>query len=340
MIPLLAVTVGDMNGIGPEVALKGVRKFRGRALPFLLGPAPVFEFYARRCRLPARFAVAANGDSLRNFVRTSWKSRRIPILDLPFDDPGTRVEPGELALAAGKTAGMAITRAVDLALGGEADALVTAPLSKAALHKAGYRWPGQTEMIQHLSRGEHVAMMLVSRTLRVGLVTIHLPLREVAARITPALLRERIITIHNALRSDWRIPKPHLAVLGLNPHAGEHRELGEEEEQCIIPVLNDLRQEGIHLQGPFPADGFFARFRPHVYDAVIAMYHDQGLVPLKLLARGKGVNVSVGLPIVRTSPDHGTAFDLAGKNKADPSSMVEALHLAEAIVMNRKRGIR
>ncbi|MGA9119654.1 MAG: 4-hydroxythreonine-4-phosphate dehydrogenase PdxA, partial [Bacteroidota bacterium] len=227
--------------------------------------------------------------------------------------------------------------AVEQILRGNVDAMVTAPVSKSALHKAGYRWPGQTEMIQHLCRGPRVAMMLVTKTLRVGLVTIHLPLKDVAASITHRLVIERVSTIYNALRIDWRIPRPRLAVLGLNPHAGESRDLGDEESLQIEPALRSLRAKRMHVEGPFPADGFFARYVPGAYDAVVAMYHDQGLIPLKLLAHGSGVNVSVGLPLVRTSPDHGTAFDIAGKGKADSGSMAEAIILAGSIVKNRKR---
>ncbi len=339
MNPILAVTVGDMNGIGPEVAIKGVRKYRGNARPFLLGPASVFEYYVDRYGLPVRFESTQSTDGLREFVRRTWKRRRIPLVEIPPLEKDNPVDPGVLSLSAGMTAGQAITLAVDLVMKGSADAVVTAPVSKTALHKAGFHWPGQTEMIQHLSHGERVAMMLVSRTLRIGLVTIHLPIKDVAPAITSALVRERIVTIHDALRSDWRVKRPRIAVLGLNPHAGEHGEMGTEEEHCITPVLHELRAEKKDIDGPFPADGFFARYKPGTYDVVIAMYHDQGLIPLKMAARGSGVNVSVGLPIVRTSPDHGTAFDIAGKNAADPSSMLEAIRLAETIVVNRKKGM-
>ncbi len=338
MIPVLAVTVGDMNGIGPEVALKGVRRYRGKARPLLVGPPSVFEYYARKSRLPVRLESTRHTDDLREFVRRAWSHHRVPVVDLPSPDGELTPAPGVLSLSAGRTAGQAITLAVDLVLQGSADAVVTAPVAKSALHKAGFPWPGQTEMIQHLSHSERVAMMLVCRALRIGLVTIHVPINEVAPLITASLLRERILTISNALRSDWRVRKPRIAILGLNPHAGERGELGNEEGNILVPVLQRLREERNDIDGPFPADGFFARYKPGTYDVVIAMYHDQGLIPLKMLARGHGVNVSVGLPIVRTSPDHGTAFDIAGANVADPASMHEALLLAEAIVLNRNKG--
>jgi 4-hydroxythreonine-4-phosphate dehydrogenase len=223
-----------------------------------------------------------------------------------------------------------------MALTGQVDAIVTAPVSKRGLHRAGFAWPGQTEMLQALSSSRHVAMMLVSQTLRVGLATIHLPLDAVAASLSFRDLKERILVIHQALVQDWNIRKPHLAVLGLNPHAGEGGDLGKEERRVIVPVIRSCRASGILLDGPFPADGFFARYRPGTYDAVVAMYHDQGLIPLKMSSFGRAVNVSVGLRIIRTSPDHGTAFDIAGKGVADPNSMVEAIKLAASLAKNRR----
>jgi 4-hydroxythreonine-4-phosphate dehydrogenase len=180
-------------------------------------------------------------------------------------------------------------------------------------------------------------MMLVSRTMRVGLVTIHIPVAEVARSITMDSLRDRIRTIHEALRIDWRIRAPRIAVLGLNPHAGEGGDLGSEEEAMIMPVIHELRAGNINIDGPFPADSFFGKYKPGIYDAVVAMYHDQGLIPLKMSSFGQGVNVSVGLPIVRTSPDHGTAFDLAGKGVARPGSTVESIKLAVLIAANRNK---
>jgi len=229
---------------------------------------------------------------------------------------------------AGRVAGRAIMSAVRLAMEGAAQAIVTAPVSKKGLHRAGYRYPGQTEFVQHLSGSTRVAMVLASGTMRVGLATIHVPLRRVARILTPELLEVRIRTIHEALITDWRIRAPKIAVLGLNPHAGEGGEIGTEENLVITPVVRRLQKSGLNIAGPFPADAFFARYRKGSYDAIIAMYHDQGLIPLKMSSVGSGVNVSVGLPIVRTSPDHGTAYDIAGKGCADPGSMIEAILLA------------
>jgi 4-hydroxythreonine-4-phosphate dehydrogenase len=323
MKPTIAITVGDYNGIGPEVSLKAIATPLVRKLctPVLVGPPGVYERVASRLALRVRFRPfsPAPGD----------RGRAVQILD-PGGGP-VRFSPGKLSSAAGAAAGAAIRSSVALVLGGGASALVTAPVSKHALHLAGINAPGQTELLQRLTHSPHVAMMLVSSSLRVGLVTIHTPIRKVSRELTGALLRERITVIHRALRTDWRIRSPRLAILALNPHAGEGGDIGNEEQRVIIPVIASLREDGLRLEGPFPADAFFARYQPGSYDAVVAMYHDQGLIPLKMMARGCAVNVSVGLPLVRTSPDHGTAFDIAGRSIADPASMVEAIRTAVAL---------
>jgi 4-hydroxythreonine-4-phosphate dehydrogenase len=328
MKPRIAITVGDCNGIGPEVVLKSIRTaaVRNCCAPVLVGPANVFHYYA---------GIAGMRLSLEPLA-----GRRIPVGVTPIVESSevasSDITPGVLSRAAGFAAATAITRAVRMAQRGEVEAIVTAPVSKQAMHLAGVHFPGQTEMVQSLSRSRRVAMMLVSEYLRVGLVTIHVPVSRVHRLLTPALLEERITTIHAALQKDWRIASPALAVLGLNPHAGEGGDIGTEEQRVIIPVLARLRKKGLRLHGPFPADGFFARFDPRAYDGVVAMYHDQGLIPLKMSSAGRAVNVSVGLRIVRTSPDHGTAFDRAGRGTADPGSMVEAILLAVRIAHNRR----
>lgn len=334
MKPVIAITVGDFNGIGPEVALKGAvhPSVRRLCTPLLIGPPSVFEYYARRSMLPVHIRPLD--------AHSGQKAERRGIVDLPCVesssvDPSS-IKPGRISRLAGAAAAVAIETAVRLLQIGAADAMVTAPVSKRAMHLAGVEFPGQTEMIQRFSGARRVVMMLASDSLRVGLMTIHVPVAEIARRISRELLLERIRIIDEALRRDWGIRTPKLAVLGLNPHAGESGDLGSEEKRLIIPVLRSLQRTGLHLDGPFPADAFFARYTPGSYDAVVAMYHDQGLIPLKILAAGKGVNISLGLPVVRTSPDHGTAFDIAGKGKADASSMVEAVRLAVLIANNRR----
>ncbi len=328
MKPRLAITVGDFNGIGPEVVLRSIRAraVKEACAPVLVGPANVFQFYAGRIGI--RFSHVPFGAQ-----RTPPGA--IPIVESSDVSP-SRISPGSLSREAGAAAAAAITTAVALTMQGEADAMVTAPVSKQAMHRAGVRFPGQTEMVQHLSHSPRVAMMLVSPSLRVGLVTIHIPLSRVSRVLTSTLVAERIETIHAALRQDWGIARPSLAVLGVNPHAGEGGDIGDEEQRVILPALTRLRKRGMRLSGPFPADGFFARYRPGMYDGVVAMYHDQGLIPLKMSSGGRAVNVSVGMRVVRTSPDHGTAFDRAGHGTADPASMIEAILLAVRFAHNRR----
>jgi 4-hydroxythreonine-4-phosphate dehydrogenase len=214
---------------------------------------------------------------------------------------------------------------------------VTAPASKEALNLAGYNFPGQTEMVTLLSRSQRVAMMLVSDSLRVGLVTIHCAVKDIANGISKEKIIEKISIVDEMLKKDLGIKKPRLALLGLNPHAGENGLLGIEESEHLLPALAEAKSAGTDIDGPYPADAFFGKHAYRRYDAVVAMYHDQGLIPLKMLAFEKGVNVSAGLKIIRTSPDHGTAYDIAGKNKASITSMLEAIRLAVRIFHNRQK---
>ncbi len=333
MKPAIAFTVGDCNGIGPEIALKAIRRASVRNLcrPILVGPAEVFLFYAHRLKMPLRLSPC---DPMRGPGTPRLGS--VPLLESSALQ-SSAIRPGTVSSEAGLAAAGAIEAAVRFVQLGHASAIVTAPISKHALHLAGVRFPGQTEMLQSLSGSPSVAMMLVSKRLRVGLATIHIPLRDVPHALTRELLLERCAVIHDALRRDWGIRRPSLALLGLNPHAGEQGHLGIEEEEVIRPVIETMRASGINCDGPFPSDAFFARYRSGSFDAVIAMYHDQGLIPLKMIGAGKSVNVSAGLSLVRTSPDHGTAFDIAGKGTADASSMIEAVRLAVAIARNRNR---
>jgi 4-hydroxythreonine-4-phosphate dehydrogenase len=247
------------------------------------------------------------------------------------------VHPGKVTAAAGRAAVAAIETGAALVLRGLASALMTSPVSKRALYRAGVHEPGQTEMLSRLTSSRRVAMMLASKVLTIGLVTIHLPLRLVPPTLTRQLVREKIGIVYNALRHDWGIRRPRLAVLGLNPHAGEEGYLGEEDRKIVSPVVRRLRAGGIHIEGPLPADGFFAHYRPGVWDAVIALYHDQGLIPFKMLADTQGVNVSAGLRIVRTSPAHGTAFDIAWRGLADHRSTVAAILLGQELGARRSR---
>lgn len=259
--------------------------------------------------------------------------RTIDILNV--DAPVT-ITPGTIATDTGKTALLALETSIRECIDGRAAAMVTLPVSKEACTQAGWTFPGQTEMLAARTGGTPL-MILCTRDLRVALATIHEPLAKVSSLITHDNVRIRIEALHTSLTTDWNITHPKIAVLGLNPHAGEHGMFGREELDVIAPAIASVRQQGIDAAGPFPADGFFAFGAYASYDGILAMYHDQGLIPLKLLAHGGGVNMTAGLPIVRTSPDHGTGFSLAGKGMADPLSTKEAIQFARDIAMHRAR---
>ncbi len=327
MKPAIAITIGDFNGIGPEVALRtasdaGIRKI---CQPILVGPLDVF-----------RHAIPLSRSKLK-LEKTTLPPRpgnNLGVVDVG-DGIAADVTYGTPTKASGRSAGAAIERAVELCVNGKTQAMVTAPASKEALHEAGYNFPGQTEMVTLFSHSHKVIMMLVSKDLRVGLVTVHTPLASVPGQISKEKILEKLHLMHDALRKDFRLKLPKIAVLGLNPHAGENGHIGSEENAIIIPAVAAARSAGILCDGPFPADAFFGTKKHRTFDAILAMYHDQGLIPLKLLSFGSAVNVSAGLPIIRTSPDHGTAYDIAGKGHADPSSTIEAVRLAVSMVRAR-----
>ncbi|MFZ1978234.1 MAG: 4-hydroxythreonine-4-phosphate dehydrogenase PdxA [Bacteroidota bacterium] len=328
MKPILAFTCGDFNGIGPEIALKSFShpSTQRTCQPVLVGPIAVFESAARRFKLKMNFQRTSLHANLKGIV---------PVIDIG-DAIEADITYGIPTKVSGKSAGAALEKAVELCMNGTVDAMVTAPSSKEALNIAGYNFPGQTEMIALLSRSNRVAMMLISPQLKIGLVTIHTAVRDVAQQITREKLFEKLEIVDTSLKKDFRIKDPHIAILALNPHAGEHGLIGTEEDSLLSPFLVEAKAKGFFADGPFPADGFFGTAAYKKFDAVLAMYHDQGLIPLKMLAFNQGVNFSAGLKIVRTSPDHGTAYNIAGKNKANLSSMLEAIQTAAAIVKNRK----
>jgi 4-hydroxythreonine-4-phosphate dehydrogenase len=240
---------------------------------------------------------------------------------------GDRFEPGVLSAAAGRAAYDAIVRAAGDALRGDVAAIATAPLNKEALRLAGLPWNGHTDLLAHLTGSPRVAMMFFSDELRVVLATIHVPLADVPRLLTQSLMEQTIALTALELPRFDKVP-PRIAVAGLNPHAGEHGLFGREEETVIGPAIACCRAKGIDVSGPFPADTVFVRARKGEFDVVVACYHDQGLIPIKLVAFGRAVNVTLGLPIIRTSVDHGTAFDIAGGGVADAGSMIEAVLLA------------
>lgn len=331
MKPLIALSIGDFNGIGPEVILKNIAtpSIQKSIQPLLVGSFDIFEYYAKKFKIKKRLVVVQS-------AKETVAANAVAVLNV-YHGTVKNIQIGKPAPDAGVCAGMAIEKSVRLCLDGEIDAMVTGPVSKESLHIAGYNFPGQTEMLAMLSRSDRVTMMLIAKNLRVGLATIHVPIKKVAENIFIERIVEKLETINASLKNDFRIKSPAIAVLGLNPHAGEHGAIGLEEVEIIEPAIEKAKVKGINASGPFPADGFFATKAYEKFDAVLAMYHDQGLIPLKMTGFNEGVNFSAGLKIIRTSPDHGTAFDIAGKGIADPSSMAAAIQLARTIAINRKK---
>ena len=317
----VGITLGDVNGIGPEVALKAVytRRWATGVRFLLIGAADLAMAEARRLGLPAPRVVddPAAPSTGRCGVWT-------PPGVIPVRNPGC------VRADAGRAAADWIRAAVGAALRGEVDALVTAPICKESLKAAGVPEPGHTEMLARLTRTRRFAMLLVGGGLRVVLATRHLPLRDVPGALSRRGLLDTIRLTAEAM--PWLgLPDGVIGVCGLNPHAGDGGALGDEESLIIAPALRAARRAGLRVAGPVPADTIFHQALQGRYAAVVAMYHDQGLGPLKMLGFETGVNVTLGLPIVRTSPDHGTAFDLAGQGRANPSSMREAIRLALAL---------
>lgn len=325
----VCLTLGDPAGIGGEIALKAWADLRDSLPFFLIADHRHMAALGEGLGVPTR-AIADPAEA------GAAMAAGLPVLDHPLP----RLAPPGRAVPENAEATIAnIARGVSLVRSGAALALCTNPIHKKALQDgAGFGFPGHTEFLAHLSGAPLPVMMLASPLLRVVPVTIHVPLAEVPGRLTRSLLEETVRITHRALIRDFGIAEPRLAVAGLNPHAGEGGAIGREEIALIEPVLAGLRPEGIQAAGPYPADTMFhAAARAH-YDAAICMYHDQALIPIKTLDFDGGVNVTLGLDFVRTSPDHGTAYDIAGLNRANPSSLIAALRLARTLAQTRSRG--
>ena len=318
----IAVSIGEPAGIGPEIAVKAWQHLGARLPFFVIGdPAHLTGFGAHPVPI-ARPQDAAHA-----------ALSGLPVLSHPFAAPAVAGQPAP-ENAAGVIA--AIARGVDLVMRGEASALTTLPIHKKALKDgAGFRFPGHTEYLAHLAGVETVVMMLACPALRVVPATIHIPLSEVPAALNAGLLTDTIRITDAALRRDFGIARPRIAIAGLNPHAGEGGTMGTEEDALITPVIAALRAEGLTLSGPHSADTMFHAGARAQYDAAIAMYHDQALIPIKTIDFAGGVNVTLGLPFIRTSPDHGTAFDIAGTGRADPTSFIAALEMAALMAQAR-----
>jgi 4-hydroxythreonine-4-phosphate dehydrogenase len=335
MKPLLLLTMGDPLGVGPEVVLKAAASpdVRRAARIVLVGSAAWMLLTQPPPRAPRLVAIG----SLDEADRVS--DRDLPVLDCAPEAHGpapvapTRL--GEISREAGEVSWLAVKRAAELCLAGEAGGMVTAPVSKEAWSLAGVTHPGHTGYLREVSGAPEAVMMLAHEKFRVALVTEHVALRDVPDRVTRDGVVSTVRVTDEALRRDFGIAEPRIACCGLNPHAGEGGILGTEERDVVIPALEAARADGHRVEGPFPADSLFPRRGE--YDAVVALYHDQGLVPLKMAGFGGAVNVTLGLPFVRTSVDHGTAFDIAGRGVAKESSLIEAIRMAAAMTGRRSR---
>jgi 4-hydroxythreonine-4-phosphate dehydrogenase len=327
-LPIIAISIGDVNGIGPEVTLKAFLRsdLYDMCRPLLFAPPEVVDFY--NARLGLQFEIAQ--------CQSAAEARERAINVIPVEGSFRESDIGRPTEESGRISIAAIQAAFASVRSGDAVALVTAPISKEAISMAGSSFHGHTDMLDAMCASDDSAFMILSsNTMNVGLVTIHVPLREVAALITKDRVLRSIRLGHRAMEKDFGIDGPRIAVLGLNPHGGDGGVLGKEETGIISPAVRETQEEGLLVDGPFPADGFFSAHTKQMYDLIIAMYHDQGLVPFKLQAKGRGVNITSGLPIVRTSPDHGTAYNIASHGIASPESMKEAVYFAHTIAMNR-----
>ena len=324
---LLALTQGDPSGIGPEIALKAFAFARANPeMPafVLLGDPELLRRTASALRIDVEIAACDISDARDTFERA------LPVVPLLSR---TRGAPGQPDVADASATIESIERAVDLVFAGDAGAVVTIPIAKDVLYRAGFRHPGHTEFLGELAarrtrKSVHPVMMLWSDELAVVPVTIHVPLRDVSRLLTGELIVNTGRIVAADLRARFGIKTPRLAVSGLNPHAGENGGIGREEIDVIAPAVAELVAQGIDARGPYPADTLFHQQARAKYDAALCMTHDQALIPIKTLAFDRAVNVTLGLPFVRTSPDHGTAFDIAGKGVADATSLIEALKLA------------
>jgi 4-hydroxythreonine-4-phosphate dehydrogenase len=328
--PRIGITIGDPAGIGPEVALKAASRpdVLAACLPVLIGDAAYLKHWASAFGLATPLALVPSGETISPHAETPL------IYDL-------KNLPAALALGreqavAGRSAGEYIEAAVQLCLAGQLEAITTAPINKKALHLGGYEFPGHTEMLAHLTGTKEFAMSFIAPNLRVALLTTHLPLAAVSAHVKKDSLTALIQLVQREMMR-FGLERPRIAVAALNPHGGEAGLFGTEEAAEMTPAIAVCRAEGVDVSGPHSGDTIFLRAARGEFDIVISCYHDQGLIPIKCFSFGEAVNVTLGLPFIRTSVDHGTGFDIAGQGKADPASMVAAIQLAAQLAQSTKR---
>lgn len=324
----VGITIGDYNGIGPEIIVRTFndnRMLKG-IVPVVYGSSKVIDFYK----------IQTNSHDLRTQIvgdAESLKENKLNILDCV--QMTEEIHPGSKSEKAGQASFDALKKCTEDLASNKIDVMVTAPISKELIQKAGFDFPGHTEYLASLSGENEALMILISNSLRVALVTGHIPLSKVSESLSTELILKKIDLLENSLIKDFNVHKPKIAVLGLNPHAGENGKLGKEENEIIVPAVQKAQSQNKLVFGPFPSDAFFGSNNLMKYDAILAMYHDQGLTGFKTLCFDEGVNFTAGLPIVRTSPDHGTAYDIAGKNAANLDSFRNSIYMSSDIFNNR-----
>ena len=325
----VAITQGDTNGVGCEVILK---TFADPAMfeictPIVYGSPKVIAYHKKALNIDTNYSIINRVEEARD--------GRLNVLTC-FDEE-VKIELGQPSEEAGKAAFKALDRAMADYQAGLYDVLVTAPINKATIQSPNFHFPGHTEYIESKAgNGDTALMILMNENLRVALVTTHLPIKDISKAITKEAIIEKAVIFQKSLKRDFRISSPRIAVLSLNPHAGDNGLLGTEEKEVIVPAIEELEKQGVQAFGPYAADGFFGSNTYDYFDGVLAMYHDQGLAPFKTIALDSGVNYTAGLPIIRTSPDHGTAYDIAGQGKADENSFRQAIYTAIDVFRNRQ----
>jgi len=326
--PVIGITVGDINGVGPEVIIKALSDNRLLNLftPVIYGSTKVLSYYRKLLK-----ANDFNYSQIKDIEQVNHK--RVNVINCWQEN--IEIQMGHETPEGGNYAFMALERAVEDLKGNLIDGLITAPISKLNIQNSEFNFPGHTEYLTQKLEDKSSLMMMVSQELRIGVVTGHIPLKDVPASITVELVQEKLQIMLDSLRSDFAILKPKIAVLGLNPHAGENGLLGKEEEEIIKPAIAELKNKGHLIYGPYPADGFFGSGQYKKYNGVMAMYHDQGLVPFKLMSFDGGVNFTAGLKKVRTSPAHGTAYSIVGKDLASENPIREAIFLTIDVIKCR-----
>jgi 4-hydroxythreonine-4-phosphate dehydrogenase len=327
--PIIGITTGDINGIGPEIIIKALSDNRILDLctPIVFSSNKVINYYRR---------IAVDHQLVFNSTKEMDKLNPKQVNVFNCWEEEVSIQPGVLTEAGGKYAVRSLQVAAQCLKDGQLDALVTGPIHKSNAQSANFPFSGHTPFLKEKFEAKDVLMLLYHNDLRVALATEHIPIEKVASSITHEVLQSKLTLLRDSLVKDFGIDKPRIAVLGLNPHAGDEGSIGNQEQNIIKPIVEQWQQNGHLVYGPYSADAFFAKGNYKNFDGILAMYHDQGLIPFKTLANGEGVNFTVGLSVIRTSPDHGTAFDIAGKNLADHSSFLEAIFQSIELLRQRE----